>query len=313
MASPSTSSSSDSSSSDIADLNARFAISGSAQIVAGKGGLPKVQLFSSGASADIYLHGAQVTSWKLAGQEDALFLSELSRWEDGRAIRGGVPVCFPWFRGKADNAKAPAHGFARTQSWNLVSVAQDEESDAIAAVLSLENNEISERWWPHPFHLELKISVGSALGLELTVTNTGEAPFSFEEALHTYYRVGDVESVRIKGLEQTSFLDNTDGNREKVETGEIALTRATDNAFQKTAAPVTLGDPVLKRSIRLEKQHSNTTVVWNPWKDGAAALADLGDDEWQQMACVEACNIMGQAVTLQAGERHTLNATISIT
>jgi glucose-6-phosphate 1-epimerase len=167
--------------------NERFGIAGVAQVVAGRGGLAMVQVTASVATAEIYLHGAQVTSWRPAGADEVLFLSVQSRFEDGKAIRGGIPICFPWFRGKADDAKAPAHGVVRTKEWELVSVAQ--AGEAVVITLAAESDDASRRWWPHEFRAVHRITVGAQLRLELTVTNTGSAPLRFEEALHTYHRV----------------------------------------------------------------------------------------------------------------------------
>lgn len=291
-------------------LNDRFAIPAVVKIVAGNGGLPKVQITSPVASAEIYLHGAQLTSWRPAGSEEVIFLSEQSRWEEGRAIRGGIPVCFPWFRAKADDPKAPAHGFARTRIWQLESLAQEE--DSVVVTLATESDEESRKWWPYEFRLAHRITVGAALKLELIVFNAGAIPFRFEEALHTYNRVGDTGKLRIAGLGQVTFLDNRDGNLAKLQAGDVLLAQATDNAYIDTQNAVEIIDPTLRRRIRLEKQGSLTTVIWNPWSNGAAALADLGDDEWRQMACVEASNILGNAVTLAPGEEHTMTATLCV-
>src|SRR5580704_312542 len=141
----------------IESLNQRFAIPGAVAIVVGNGSLPKVRITTPAASADIYLHGAQVTSWQPAGFEEVIFLSEDSRWEEGRAIRGGIPICFPWFRAKSDNPKAPAHGFVRTKAWQLESVAQAQ--DSIVVALSTESNEASRQWWPYDFRAVHRITV----------------------------------------------------------------------------------------------------------------------------------------------------------
>ncbi len=296
-------------------MNERFAIPGVTQIVAGNGGLPKIRVTASAACADIYLHGAQVTSWQPSGADEALFLSRQSRWEEGRAIRGGIPICFPWFRGKADNPQAPAHGFVRTRTWQLDAVA--EEADAVIITLSTVSDEASRRWWPHSFRLEHRITVGASLKLELVVSNTGSVedaePMRFEEALHTYFAVGEAASVRVSGLDGVVLLDNMDANRQKVQDGDVTLRRQTDSAYLNTAQTVELIDPALRRRISTRKENSLTTVVWNPWKEGAATMADLGDTEWQQMACVEASNIMDYAISLAPGNQHTMTATLSLT
>lgn len=295
---------------EIEALNAAFAIGDLARLVAGQGGLPKIQISTPAASAEIYLHGAQVTAWKPAGFEDVIFTSQHSRWEDGKAIRGGIPVCFPWFRGKTDDPKAPAHGFARTKSWAIESIAR--EDDSICVTLATESDESARHWWPHDFRLALRIGVGAQLELELIVSNTGATSFQFEEALHTYHRVGDVRRTRVAGLNGVSFLDNRDKNRAKVQNGDVVMVDATDNAYVNTTAPLEIADPVLRRRIQIEKLNSQTTVIWNPWESGAQAMADLGDHEWQQMLCVEACNILGSAVTLAPGDEHRMAATIAV-
>jgi glucose-6-phosphate 1-epimerase len=295
----------------IAALNGRFRIPGVAEVVSGNGGLPKVYVSVPSASAEIYLHGAQVTSWQPAGAEEAIFLSARSHWQDGRAIRGGIPICFPWFRAKADDPQAPAHGFVRTREWRLDSVTTEAEGAAIVTCFT-ESDETTRRWWPHEFRLVHRITVGSTLRLELTATNTGTAPLSFEEALHTYFRVGEVGNVRVRGLDRVTYLDNADGNREKIQSGDVVFRGATDNAYLNAHGSVELVDPDLHRTLRTDKENSATTVVWNPWQPGAASLADLGDDEWQRMACVEASNILGSSVSLAPGQQLTLRATLNI-
>jgi glucose-6-phosphate 1-epimerase len=302
--------------SDIAALHERFSIPGIAQIVSGNGGLPKLRITTSLASAEIYLHGAQVTSWQPSGADEVLFLSRQSRWEDGRAIRGGIPVCFPWFRGKADDPAAPAHGVVRTRAWQLDALAQQSEpAESVTVTLSTGSDHVSQRWWPHEFHIEQRITIGTVLKLELTVTHAGgedAEPMRFEEALHTYHAVADATRVRIAGLDEVAFLDNMDANREKQQAGDVTFSQPTDSAYLDTALAVELIDPVLGRQIRTTKTNSFSTIVWNPWKQGALALADLGDAEWQQMACVEAGNILDDSIVLAPGGQHTLTATLSV-
>ncbi len=291
--------------------NQRFAIPGIARIAEGNGGLPKLVLTTGAAAAEIYLHGAQIVSWQPAGSAEILFLSEHSHWEPGRAIRGGIPVCFPWFRAKADDLKAPAHGLVRTKAWDLEAITQ--QQDRVTVTLATASDDETRRWWRHEFRLVHRITIGAALQLELETANTGPAPFRFEEALHTYFHVGDIEQVRITGLDATAFLDNTDQNRRRMQHGDVAIAAPTDNAYLDTRTSPELVDPVLQRRLRTEKAHSLTTIVWNPWAQGAAALADLGNDEWRHMACVEASNILDAAVTLPPGASHTMSATITVT
>ena len=292
-------------------LNRRFGVPDIAQIVSGRGGFPTVRITSPAAHAEISLYGAQVLAWKPAGREEVLFLSEQSRFEPGQAIRGGIPVCFPWFRDKLDNPKAPKHGFVRTREWRLDSLRADDDG-SVTLVCVTSSDDSTRALWPHDFLLAYRIRVANTLRLELSVMNRGTAPLRFEEALHTYFRVGDIHQARILGLDGVSFLDNTAGNKCRRQDGPLALSAATDNAYMDTEVSTDIADPVLHRRLRTEKLHSCSTIVWNPWQSGAASMADLGDDEWQHMLCVEAGNILTAAVTLAPGEEHMLRATLFV-
>ena len=294
----------------IEDLNRQFAIPGVAEIVAGNNDLPKVRVTLPSAIAEIYLHGAQVTSYKLAGSEDAIFLSEHSSFEHGKAIRGGIPVCFPWFRNKVDDPKAPSHGFVRTKAWTLSAL--NHHYDTVTVTFTTGSDDSTRAWFPFDFRLTHRVTVGAELKLELIMSNLDTKPLRFEEALHTYHLVGDARKVSVAGLDAVDFLDNTDGNKEKLQQGDLHFTRATDFVFLNTSHSVDLLDPTLKRRIRIEKKNSKTTVVWNPWQEGARSLADLGDNEWTRMACVEASNIRAYGIDLPAGEEHIMSATIRV-
>jgi glucose-6-phosphate 1-epimerase len=294
----------------VEELDRRFGIPGVARISQGNGGLPRIQITGSRAEGEMYLHGAHVTSWKPAGNDEVLFLSTKSRWQEAQAIRGGIPICFPWFRAKADDPKAPAHGFVRTRSWQLESIVEDKSGVSVS--MSIESDEQTRRWWPADFRLLHRVVFGPKLTLELICSNTGKTGLRFEEALHTYNRVADVAAVRLEGLDAVHFLDNTDSNAAKVQHGDVTIASATDNAFLGTQNDVDLIDPELRRHIRLEKANSLTTVVWNPWREGAARLGDLGDGEWTQFLCVEASNILAAPVTLASGEEHKMTAVLSV-
>jgi glucose-6-phosphate 1-epimerase len=301
--------------SHIEALNRRFGVAGIAQVCAGKGGFPVARITSPIATAEICLYGAQVLSWHPAGAEEVIFLSEQSQFQSGSAIRGGIPVCFPWFRDKArenaDDPPAPKHGFVRTKEWRLDSLHAAEDGSVTLLCLT-SSDDVTRALWPHDFLLAYRIRVAQTVRLELTVMNRGSSPLRFEEALHTYFRVGDIHQARVSGLDGAGFLDNTDSNRHKRQAGDLVLTGVTDNAYMDTEAPVDIIDPILHRRLRTTKLHSCTTVVWNPWRDGAAALSDLSGNEWQNMLCAEAGNILGDAVSLAPGEEHTLRADIAV-
>jgi len=266
----------------VAELDRRLGIPGVARVSEGNGGLTRAQIRGAFGEAEIYLHGAHLTSWKPAGHDEVLFISTTSRWEEGHAIRGGIPICFPWFRGKVDDPHAPAHGFVRTKVWQLESIMENE--NGIAVSMFTQSDENSRKWWPGEFRLVHRVTFGSELRLELVCTNTGTTPFRFEEALHTYNRIANIQDSRVHGLDSVSYLDNTESNQEKTQRGDVLIASPTDRAYRNTQNEVDLLDPYQKRRIRLRKENSLSTVVWNPWSDGAAL--NLAPGQEHRMAAV---------------------------
>jgi glucose-6-phosphate 1-epimerase len=291
-------------------LNRRFGIPGIAKVVEGNNGLPKASIATSAGVAEMYLHGATVTSWKPAGAEEVLFLSSESRWDDGHAIRGGVPICFPWFRAKADDPKAPAHGFVRTKAWQLESIVKD--GDAVTVSMFTESDEGTKKWWPADFRLVHRAKFGSELSQELELTNSGASSLRFEEALHAYLSIGHIEQTRVLGLNAVHYLDNTDSNHDKLQHREVVIDSETDRAYLATPRAIELIDRSLGRRIRIAKENSLTTVLWNPWKQKAQGLSDLGDNEWTKMICVETSNVCDFAVDVPPGQQHRMKAIINI-
>jgi glucose-6-phosphate 1-epimerase len=294
----------------ISELDRRFGIPGVAHVLEGNGDLPKVCITSSAAVGEMYLHGAHVTSWRPAGAEEVLFFSSISRWQDGVAIRGGVPICFPWFGDKADDPTAPAHGFVRTKSWQLDDVALS--GDDVTVTMSTSSDESTKQWWPADFCLTYRATFGNELSLELELHNRDTTPLRFEEALHSYHRVGDVRIARLVGLDGIRYVDKTDSYREKNQQGDVVVTAETDRVYLNSKTSIALQDPVLRRRLEVVKENSLTTVVWNPWVNKASKMSDLGDNEWTQMLCVETSNVLGFAVEVAPGQRHRMKATVSI-
>lgn len=278
----------------------------------GNGGLSKIVVATPVASAEVYLHGAHVTHFQPAGQQPVLFMSAASKFEAGKAIRGGVPICFPWFGPLENHPKAPAHGFARTSPWSLANATRAADG-TVTLTLELARGEDPASDWPHAFRATYTVTVGSELTTALTVHHVSGEPFLYELALHTYLTVGDIRQVSVHGLEHTPFKDKMLAGREQpgVES-PIRFAGETDRVYLDTTAPITVEDPALKRSITVAKSGSASTVVWNPWVAKAKAMADFGDDEWPGMVCVETANVGGSAVTLSAGQSHTTAAKLSV-
>ena len=278
----------------------------------GRGGLERVLVDTSRVQGEIYLHGAHVTAWHPAGHAPVLWVSRESRFAAGAPIRGGVPVCFPWFAAHATDTSAPAHGFARLRPWRLAETSAD--GDRIE--MRFESRDVEEprrSAWPPAFAAESRVSFGQRLSLTLDVTNPGDRPIEFEAALHTYFAVSDIRSVTVTGLAGTDYLDKVAGfARTRQGDAPIAFDGETDRIYLDTEAACTIHDRGLGRRITVSKRGSLSTIVWNPWIGRARAIPDFGDDEWPGMLCIETANVRDRAVRLEPGSHHTMNADIAV-
>jgi len=292
-------------------LNSRFAVPGVVRFEQTPSGLVRIVVAAPSGEAAIYLHGAHVAHYRPRGQAPLLFMSARSMMEPGRPIRGGVPVCFPWFGPRAGDPAAPLHGFARIRTWMLESVTSAPDG-AVHVVMSLRDSPETRQIWPHAFALTFRVHVGSALAMTLEVSNPSGQPFVFEEALHTYFAVGDARKVTIAGLEGATYIDKTDGMKRKQQDGPVTIAAETDRVYVNTPATCVIDDPVLARRIIVEKAGSNTTTVWNPWVAKARAMPDFGDDEWTGMVCVETANAAENALTLAPGASHAMTQRIRV-
>jgi glucose-6-phosphate 1-epimerase len=282
-----------------------LALPSSVRAEPGAGGLPRLAIQSRHGTAEMYFHGAHLTAWQPAtASAPVLWVSRESVFAENKAIRGGVPICFPWFGPNAADPKAPAHGFARLRPWKLLDAQQD--ADGIVSItMRLES--------PETFQAQYRVEIGPSLTMQLQIHNPAQAqaPFTFEEALHTYFAVQDVRNVRVSGLEDTEYLDKVAGFERRRQPQEpIRFTGETDRVYLNTRATCVIHD--VNRTITISKTGSDTTVVWNPWIDKARAMPDFGDDEWPEMVCVETCNVGAYARTLAPGESHTMTAIIAV-
>jgi len=260
------------------------------------------------AQGSVLDHGAHVLSWTPEGHRPVIWLSQHALFEAGVAVRGGVPICFPWFGSGPSHDLSPAHGFARISHWRLVSV--DEDPTRSTVVHSLDEHEASRPAFEYPYRAVSTVTFADSLAMSLEVTNTGAEPFDFEAALHTYLAVGDSTGVSIEGLSGDAYLDQV-RDEHSVQDGPVAIDGEVDRIYTSEAA-VHIVDPSLGRVITVEKSGSASTVVWNPWIDKAHRLPDFGDDEWRTMVCVETANIAPSVVHLEPGESHTMTARISV-
>jgi glucose-6-phosphate 1-epimerase len=240
-----------------------------------------------------------------------LWASRHSYFTPGKAIRGGIPVCWPWFASHPADPGKPAHGFARTSQWSVLDSELTSEG-AIRLRLGLTDATATRALWPHPFQLELRVTVGAALQVELLIRNPGDTTFTCTDALHSYFSVSDNTNVTITGLESTAYLDKVAGNQRREQSGPITISGETDRVYLDTSADCLIIDPGWQRQIRVAKQGSRTTVVWNPWAEKARQMADFGAEEYRQMVCVETANAADEVITVPAGGEHGLQTTISI-
>ena len=274
--------------------------------------LPRLDVATPHATAQIYAHGAQLTAWQPShASAPVLWMSGHSLFRHDKPIRGGVPLCFPWFGPHPGDSSVPAHGFARVSPWTLCDAGQSADG-AVSLTFQLEADNASPVW-PHHFHADLRLTIGSTLRIDLDVHNVDTVPFTFEEALHTYLTVGSIEQVTVAGLEGTAYLDKVAGGRDDRQNDQpIAFHGETDRVYLDTEAACVVHDPGLARRITIAKGGSRSTVVWNPWIAKARSMPDFGDDEWRGMVCVETANVGEAAVTIRPGDMHTMSVIISV-
>jgi len=285
-------------------LNKHFGIEDVLRFSAGEGGLWRAQITTDRCTAELYRPGAHVTRWRPAGHDDVLWMSSRARFEYGKPIRGGVPICFPWFGGNtpASDPDGPSHGYARITTWEYLDAGQDDRGVYLTLGTRID-----------PFDLRYTAVFGDTLSMTLAVTNPGQAPASFESALHSYFSISQIRQARVHGLEHTAYLDTVGGGAtpQTQDDKPITFTAETDRTYASDA-PVRIEDPGMARAITIEKTGSASTVVWNPWVDKAKAMPDFGDDEWPGMLCVETANAEPNRVVLEPGASHTMTATIGV-
>ena len=285
----------------------RFEIPGRVSLLEGNGGLPKIEVATKWSTAEIYLHGAHVTDFCKKGESPLLFLSQCSRFAPQQPIRGGIPIIFPWF---GPREGAAAHGFARAADWTLQETTSLPDGGASLRFALPDGPE--NALWP-AFSAYYVVTVTESLTLELILTNTSPATdLNFENCLHTYFTVGDINAVTVRGLKGASFLDKVEGGAMKTEQNDaINVSSEVDRVYLDTTGTIEIHDPNLGRSILVEKSGSASTVVWNPWIAKAQQMSDFGNDEYQRMICVESGNVAANKLTLPPGKSSVLKVVLS--
>lgn len=264
-----------------------------------------VRVIHEKATAGIALHGGHVVSFKPQGQEDLIWMSKQAVFDGKAAVRGGIPICWPWF----GRIAAPAHGFARTSEWTLLEHRENEKGVIIE--LGLLPSEQTLAVWPHQFQAHLLVEIGDELKVTLDVTNTDDQAWTFSGALHTYLNVADIETAKTTGM-GAEYIDSLLDNKVCQGGDELVLTDTIDRVYTKPESVIHVAGGT--RTISVENQGHNSAVLWNPWAEGAKGMADMQDDGYKTMLCVEStlhAPSIEAGKTLQPGESHQLATTIA--
>ena len=293
----------------IEQLNAKYKLNGQLEFIAGKGGLPMIQVKTAKAKALISLHAGQVLSYQPAGEaDDVMFLSEKAYYQDGKAIKGGAPICWPWFGADPEGKGRPGHGFVRNRPWNVVATEAMSNGD-IKVTLGLVDTPETRAIWPHAFSLRQEIVIGDTLNLSLITRNTGKEKFTITQAFHTYFKVGDITRAKVAGLTGYDYLDKAGGgNTQKHQTGDVTIDTEVDRIYLNVGNTLTIDDGALNRRIQITSQGSKTAVVWNPWEKIARDMADLEDADYQRLLCVETTNAADDVVEVAPDSECRLTA-----
>ena len=305
---------------DIEQLNKQFSIQNadqSLQFTSGVGGVPMIEIQNSQATARISLQGAHVLSWVPTGEDDVIWLSEDATFAPGKSVRGGIPICWPWFGPHESNAAFPAHGFARTVLWQVIdaqALAAGEtqitfrlDTHKLDASLISKNN---QHMWPSATIAEYRLTIGKALTMELVTLNQSDQPITIGQALHTYFSVNDVTHTLVHGLDGKEYVDKTDDMKRKQQKGAVDISSEVDRVYLDTPEDTVIDDK--KRKITIKKEGSHTTVVWNPWEAVAEKMGDLGKEGYLKMLCVESANALNDTVRINPGDKHTLRVIYAV-
>ncbi len=296
----------------IEQLNADYGIADQLKFVEGKGGFPLIEIDGPKAKASISVYGGQVLSFQPIDEpEDLMFVSENAYYQEGKAIKGGAPVCWPWFGPDPEGLGRPSHGFVRNRLWNVLGTQTTAEGE-VKVTLGLTETAETREIWPQGFEVAMEISVGDSLSVELITRNTGARAFSITQALHTYFNVGDIDGVKVLGLEDIEYVDKTDDGAKKTQKGAVTISSEVDRIYTKVPNELVIEDAALGRKIFISSTGSKTAVVWNPWVDISAKMADLEEGDYKRFVCVETANAAEDVVEVPASSEYRLVANYKI-
>ncbi len=293
-------------------LNSEYALEGQLHFMYGEGEFPLIVIENDLANAIISTYAGQILSFQpVDAEEDLLFISEQAYYQSGKAIKGGIPICWPWFGADPENKGRAAHGFVRNRQWNVL--ATQKLSDGSTQVrLGINDNEETRKIWPYSFQLMIEITVGTSLSINLRTQNTGNESFVIGQALHTYFKVGNINQVQVLGLDNLYYLDKANHGLQKRQQGPVLITSEVDRIYTDVNNELHIIDASLKRKISITCSGSKTAVVWNPWKDIAASMGDLDDNDYQHLLCVETVNTENDIVEIQPANEYQLKVNYSV-
>jgi len=296
---------------NIEELDDKFGIEGELGFMEQDGGLVFISVYNKHAEAEICLYGAYVTRFTPHGTFDVLWVSQASDFEEGKPIRGGIPVCFPWFGPHESDEKMPLHGFARILYWEVIETASLPGGET-RVVLQLAASSLTKAYWPFEFLARLEVVVGRQLEVRLQVENLGKEVFAYTSALHSYYHVSMIENISIEGLQNTPYYNYQDQVMHVQYDNLLTINGEVNRRYIETTAGCLLHDPVYMRTIKAEKMGSEATVIWNPWKEFCEKAPDLDDEDYQSFVCIEAANIYNNKIKLYPGEKHITGVMIEV-
>lgn len=275
-------------------------------------GMILVKIDNALATSTVSLYGGQILEWQPKSQTfPVLWCSDLVKFLPGKAIRAGVPICWPWFGAHPENNNNPSHGYARISPWQLHSLTND-LSGATEICMRMADADNTHADRDYAASLEINMLIGESLRIELKTTNCGRGSMTFTEALHAYFNIGDIGQVSVNGLNGFEYVDLVDKNLHKTQTGDIFFSAELGRVYLNTNSDCLIKDSARSRIIRITKSGSQSTVVWNPWLDTATKMDDLGASGWKSMLCVESANALQNTVMLKPGEQHTLSVNYSV-
>ncbi len=297
---------------DVAELNRRFAIENQLAFESGPGDLIEAVVTSPKAQATISTYAGQVLSFRpAAAPQDLLFVSDKAYRQAGKAIKGGIPICWPWFGADPHGKGGPGHGMARTSQWQVTASQQLENGD-IELRLGFAIEPGAYDYWPSPLSLELVVTVGESLSLLMLTTNDSDSGVQLTQGFHTYFAVGDISEVEVIGLDGVSYIDKLKDSAEAIQSGSVSISGETDRVYHGQIGALTIDDASLGRRISIQAESSASAVVWNPWVDTSKAMADLDDQDYKRFICVETVNAGPDVVSLAAGAQARISVSYRI-